>query len=51
MINQWVFLSILTVLVGMFLFDLIADAVMHAVDTQIMMQLEQVEKIRDFSNY
>ena len=41
MIRQWLILSILTVMVGMFSLDLIVTAI----DAQITMQLEQVEKI------
>ncbi|CBW47083.1 hypothetical protein [Roseovarius Plymouth podovirus 1] len=40
MIGQYIFLSILTVLVGVFLFDLTVSAI----DAQITMQLLQVER-------
>lgn len=43
-IQQWMFLSLLTVLVGSFSFNLIADAVFTAVEAQINMQLLQVER-------
>lgn len=41
MIGQYIFLSILTVMVGMFLFDLTVDAIGHQLD----MQLQQVERL------
>ncbi|UAT28849.1 hypothetical protein PP753_gp10 [Dinoroseobacter phage vB_DshP-R7L] len=46
MIHQYLFLTLLTVLVGSLSFNLIADAVYTAVDAQINMQLLQVEKLR-----
>lgn len=42
MIQQYLFLSILTVMVGVFLFDLTVSAI----DAQITMQLEQMEKLK-----
>ena len=47
MIQQWIFLTLLTVLVGSLSFNLIADAIFTAVDTQINMQLLQLENLHD----
>lgn len=41
MLHQYLFLAILTALVGMVLFDLTVDAIDH----QITMQLNQVEEL------
>lgn len=42
MIGQYLILSIFTVMVGMFIFDLTVDAI----DSQITMQLQQVENLK-----
>jgi len=45
MIQQYLILSILTVMVGMFLFDLTADLTVDAIGAQLDMQLFQLERL------
>ena len=45
MIQQYLILSILTVMVGMFLFDLTADLTADAIGAQLDMQLFQLERL------